>query len=180
MRTFQTLITSFSISLITIIPSFKKKYFFRPRLEIQIIPGQNYSKKKWATGKASSVGLPLFVYESCWNYEIIIVNLSSFDAYYPKIKFDKVPPYSSQLSVLNHYVPIKPNERVTLTGSYTKLWQDEEKEVAIPLGISNDFKKIKILLEYQNEQKTKFYTVFDMGTMKNTLSRTKGTEFYSA
>ncbi len=179
MKAFQTLISSFSITLITIIPSFKRKYLSQPKLKVQIVPGQNYSKKKWTTGKTSSAGLPLFVYESCWNYEIIIENPSSFDAYYPKIKFDRVLPYSSQLSILNPSEPIKSLERISLTGNYTKLWQDEEKDVAIPLGISDDFKKIRIILEYQNEQKTKFYTVFDIGTMTNTLSRTKSSEFYS-
>lgn len=167
-----------SVSIVTLISNFRKKYVSRPTLEISIIPNKDkcYLKKKWASTK-SSVDDLLYIYERCWGYDLIIKNTSKHDAYYPKLNFDRVLPHYSKLSVLNHYVPIPAKDKVVLVGEYVILEERHETKQPPNIDMPKEFHRVKLLLEYQNAEKTKFYTVFEFRNATSHLERFKPSEF---
>lgn len=160
------------------IASFKKRYLHRPELRIKVIPGtQQYSKKRWLSPKVHPSGDPLHIYEVCWSYKFIIRNSSQFDAYYPKIQFDRTLPYLSRLDILNHYVPICRGHKVVLNGEYTIFQECREGENFKPYGIPKELAKMRVLLSYKNADNTPFYTTFDLESKLNTHHRFKPAGF---
>lgn len=172
-------IYSFSFTLITLLPGLRNRILLRPRLIISVVPGtRNYSKEKWISTKSPNAqGQQLFIYETCWTYKIKLSNKSGYDAYYPKICFDKVLPHFSHISILNHYVPIKANECIELEGEYMILEECPKDNNTIPEGIPKALNGITLLLGYQNCDKHQFYTAFEFKYQRNTLLRYKPSYF---
>lgn len=151
------------------IANFKRRYLHRPELKVKIVPGDgHYSKKRWLSNTQHPSGKPMYIYEVCWSYKLIIKNTSRFDAFYPKIQFDRTLPYLSRLDILNHYVPICRGEKIVLNGEYTIFQECMEGEDIKPSGIPSEVTKLKVLLSYKNADKTPFYTTFDLGQELNT------------
>lgn len=177
MKFLSPFLDSLSEAVVTFLPVFRRKFFVRPQISIKVVSSHNSTKKKWETQRLSPDNKPLFIYESVWNYQIILENVSCYSAYYPKLKFDRVLPYSSHISVLNHYVPIEPSEKVVLEGNYTVMLQSEEKDITVPVGLPSDMNKLKLLVEYKNEEGTTFYSIHDISHKRTYFSRSAGTEF---
>lgn len=137
---------------------------------------ESYSQKKWLSQK-STENRKLYVYETCWRYKVVINNDSRFDAYYPKLSYSKVLPHYSRLDILNHYVPVNAFTQVCLYGEYMILEECEEDKSTIPVGIPDSLKSVMLLLTYQNAEKVKFYSVFDIRQGSNTVSLFKPSEF---
>ncbi len=160
------------------IANFKRRYLHRPELKVKILPGDgHYSKKRWLSNTQHPSGKPMYIYEVCWSYKLIIKNTSRFDAFYPKIQFDRTLPYLSRLDILNHYVPICRGEKIVLNGEYTIFQECVEDEDIKPSGIPSEVTKLKVLLSYKNADKTPFYTTFDLGQELNTQHRFKPSGF---
>lgn len=156
--------------------SYIKKLSTTPQLTIEMIPSDHYVKKKWITSETDA-GNPLWVYEICWQYKLVIRNHSPHGAYYPKLRSNLCLPHYSHLNVLNHYVPIQPNETTEIQGEYVILEKCAEGKHTKPTGLPEALNKTKFLLEYQNEHKFRFYTVFDFKGQTNTTSRSRPSEF---
>jgi hypothetical protein len=179
MKPLSEAIYSFSFTLITLLPSLRNRILLRPRLIVSVIPGmQNYSKEKWISTKSPNAqGQQLYIYETCWTYKIKLFNNSGYDAYYPKLSFDRVLPHSSHISILNHYVPIKANESIELEGEYVILEECLKGKNTVPEGVPKALNGITLLLGYQNYEKHQFYTAFEFKCQRNTLLRYKPSYF---
>ncbi len=165
--------------LIIVIRPYLTKFFFkRPKLEIELHPAEgSYSIQKWQINEKNHMEEPVYVYEACWCYDIIIRNVSGHDAHYPLIRSNLALPYSTNMSVLNHYVPIYAASQTSINVTYKILDQSTERERVVPEGIPAEIKKVKFLLEYTNERRKKYYTVFDCETNSNSKHFTRPSGF---
>lgn len=174
MKQLTNLAYSLSLALVTLIPTLKKRVQIRPRLIIEVTPTpESYSLKRWASTRNKD----LYIYETCWRYLITIKNNTSFDACYPRISFDRTLPHYSRIGILNHYVPIFAKSETTIEGEYSILEECHEHCNTIPSGIPEALKHVNVLLEYRNEEKVKFYTVFGFKNRTNVFHRFKPSEF---
>lgn len=174
MKRITNLADSLSIALVTLFPKLKKRLQERPKLALTIEPSpDSYSIKRWASTRNKN----LYIYETSWRFLITIKNNTSFDAHYPRISFDRTLPHYSRISILNHYVPIFAKSETTIEGEYTILEECPEQNNSIPIGIPEALGKVNVLLEYKNEDKVKFYTVFSFKNRANIFYRFKPSEF---
>lgn len=177
MNTLSNFLTCCSVELVLLPTTVRKRYFQRPRLEVKLEPCEgSYSQKKWLSPK-STESKKLYVYETCWYYKVTISNDSRYDAYYPKLSYNKILPHYSRLDILNHYLPVNAFSQVSLFGEYMILEECEEDKNTIPVGIPDSLKSLRLMLEYQNAEKIKFYSVFDVMQGSNTVSLFKPSEF---
>lgn len=148
------------------------KLLYRPKLTIDLIAGGNsYSTKKWV--KKNSAGATVFIYETCWCYQLVLRNDSNYNAHYPLLHFNIVLPLSHKLSVLNHYVPVFAKEEIVLEGEYVILEECEEGKNTKPKGLPDMLKNAKVLVEYQNTYNRKFYSLFEFATRRSFFSTRK-------
>lgn len=155
-------IVAYPFFLKVIKPYVSKRILKRPKLRIKLkATNEGFSKMKWQITQNNTSSLPVYVYEVCWRFDIVIKNESNCDAYFPGIKHDLTLPYRTQISVLNHYVPIEAHSEEVLNVSYTILHQSTEDEKIIPKGIPIEFDAVRFLLEYSNEKGVKFFTLFN-------------------
>lgn len=154
--------------------SLKQRFFHRPILRIRIIPAnRNYSRKKWPSHKTHPSGEPMYVYEVCWSYMLIIRNTSRFAACHPELRFGGGTSPFSRLDILDHSVPIPAGKRMTLKGEYIALEECRAGENTIPSGIAMELSQMRVLLTYQNEHGQPFYTTFDIHSGRNETHRFK-------
>jgi hypothetical protein len=156
-------------SLFIVLRPYLKKYIIeRPKLELELQSAEgSYCIRKWQINEENQEEEPIYVYEVCWCYNIIIRNLSKYDAHFPLLKPNLALPYSTSISILNHYVPIYAASQTTVNVTYKILNSSTESKKVIPEGIPTEIRRVKFLLEYTNEHKKKFYTVFDCETNSN-------------
>lgn len=171
-------IAAITILFIVIRPYLKKYVFERPKLEIELQPADgSYSIRKWQLNEKNHEEEPIYVYEVCWCYNIVIRNVSKYDAHFPFLKPNLALPYSTNISILNHYVPIYAASQTTVNVTYKILNPSTESQKVIPEGIPTEIRRVKFLLEYTNEHKKKFYTVFDCETNSNSKHFTRPSGF---
>lgn len=174
MKRIENLAHSLSIGLVTLFPKLKKRLQVRPKLSLTIEPStDSYSIKRWASTRNEN----LYIYETSWRFLIKIKNNTPFDAYFPKISFDRTLPHYSRIGILNHYVPIFANSETILEGEHTILEECADEYNTTPKGVPDALKKVSMLLEYQNEDKVKFYTVSGFNNRVNTFYRFRPSEF---
>lgn len=174
MKQITDLANSFSIALVTLFPKFKKRLQVRPKLTLTVEPRKDsYSIKRWLSTRNKN----LYIYETSWRFHITIKNNTCFDAYFPRISFDRTLPHYCRIGILNHYVPIFASSETILEGEYTILEECAEECNTNPNGIPDALDKISILLEYQNEDKVKFYTVFGFHNRLSAFYRFKPSGF---
>jgi hypothetical protein len=156
----------------------KRRHLQRPKLEIQILPGRkSYITQKSNRNIARQGLAPAYIYETCLAFRIVIRNRSDFDAYYPKIKFDRVLPHGTRLDILNHYVPIPAGGLIVLHGEYKVLASLRNSSPRLTTKPPQEFAPLKVLLSYRNEARNRFYTCFDVGFQINTFYRFKPSDF---
>jgi hypothetical protein len=173
--------------LLALIPHFRKVYFTGPELTIQLMPDGGISMNRGLSVKNdTSQGFidgqnAIYIFEVTWKVNIKIINNSEVTAYYPKISFLDQQLGFSKLDNLDENSPIKGNEQVILKGIYIKYEEVNGKQRTDPSGLPPNFKDLKILLEYKNTYKKKFYTVYSNSVEgeKNNYKRKKPREFNS-
>ncbi|MCU0442915.1 MAG: hypothetical protein MUE96_11000 [Bacteroidia bacterium] len=171
-------IAAITLLIIVIKPYLKRSIFNRPKLEIELRPAEGfYLLKKWQVNEKKNTEEPIYVYEACWCYDIVIKNVSAHDAFSPVIKSNLALPYSTQMSSLNPFIPIRSASQATINVTYKVLHQSTESKRLIPEGIPAEIRKVKFLLEYANEHGKKFYTVFECKTDSNTKHFTRPSGF---
>ena len=161
-------IASIPFLLIIIRPYLLGIFFKRPRLEVELLPAEgSYSIQKWQINEGNRSEDPVYVYEACWCYTIVIRNVSKHDAHFPRLQSNIALPYSTRVSMLNPKMPIYAGSETTLNVTYKILNPSTERKRIIPQGIPKELKRVKLILEYTNEHPKKFYTVFDCKTNAN-------------
>lgn len=171
--------------LIALIPYFRKIYFVRPELTIELIPdggvSMNYglSSKNQITEGFIDGNNAIYIFQVTWKVILKITNNSEVTAYYPKIIFLNDQLGFSRIEKLEKNKPIKENEQVLLKGDCVKYEEVEGKERTEPNGLPPSFNDLKILLEYKNASKKKFYTIYSNAKEgeKNLYRRRKTKEF---
>lgn len=156
----------------------KRWHLERPKLEIQVLPGRKSYIKQKSNRNIAQPGLPpAYIYETCLAFRMVIRNRSDFDAYYPKIKFDRVLPHGTRIDILNHYVPIPAGGLVVLHGEYKVLASMRNGSPRLTIKVPQEFAPLKVLLSYRNETRNRFYTCYDVGFQLNTFYRFKPSDF---
>lgn len=161
--------------LIAVIPYFRRKYFLRPELTIEIIKdgGSSSPRGLSAKNKVNEEGYidghtAIRVFELTWRFKIRITNNSDFTAFYPHLEFNPNGPKFKIIDKLNSLQPIKPTEPIELKAEYNK-YEEKSGQDRTNVGrhMPPEFEDLGILLEYQNSKKSKFYTLYDYNTDGN-------------
>lgn len=170
---------------LTLIPYIRKVYIIGPELTIELLSNGGSSGNRGLSGKNdTSKGYiegdkAIYVFEVTWNVNLKITNNSNITAYYPNLSFLNQQLSFSKLEQLDKNKPIQGNEQILLKGSYSMFEECEGKNRTKINGLPENFKGLKILLEYKNPHKKTFYTIFSNSkqTEKNKYLRRKPKEF---
>lgn len=171
--------------LIALIPYFRKVYFIGPELTIELESDGGMSKSRGMSPKNdTSKGYidgnnAIHVFELTYNVNLIITNNSNITAYYPKLDFLNQQLSFTSLDKLDYNTPIKGDEKIKLKGKYTMFEEATGKQRTKIRGLPDNFKDLKILLEYKNPYKKQFFTIFSNSTnpSRNKYIRRKPKEF---
>lgn len=154
--------------IIALIPFLWKRYFTRPELAIEIVnhmgPSMNVgisnqnipNEKGYIDGNNA-----IYVFHLKWRISLIIRNNSDRIAYYPKIYFEPAEPHLLLLEKLNSQKPIMEHEEVTLKAEYGKYEEKRGQERSTTAILPPELTNMRILIEYKNSAKIKFYTLYD-------------------
>jgi hypothetical protein len=171
--------------LIAMIPYFRRVYFIGPELTIELVPDGGSSTNKGLSGKNHTAkgyvdgNNAIYVFEVTWKVNLKIINNSNITAYYPKLNYLNQQLSFSRLETLDSNKPIQGNEQILSVGKYVMSEEVNGNERTQINGLPDNFDDLKILLEYKNPNKKRFYTVFSNSnhTEKNVYTRKKPTEF---
>lgn len=107
-----------------------------------------------------------------WRYEVIIRNNSSQVAYYPKIKFLGKQKFD-YIEPLNIQSPINPNASITLKANFKKEIESKPDEAikAAKTFFPDELVGLTILIEYKNDKRRKFKTVFKIENFKSYVNK---------
>ena len=172
--------------LIALIPFFRRKYFLRPELTVDIkskgggssplgLSGRNDFSKGAVDGRTA-----LRIFEVTWRFEIRLTNNSDQIALYPEFDFNPNGRRFTKIDQLNKLEPIKPGETITLKAEYTKFEEKIGSErTHVGEGPPEELDDLNILVTYQNQSKQAFFTLFDnsFSNDKNKFIRTKPQDF---
>jgi len=160
--------------LISIIPWIKKKFFIRPELTIELIPYGGLNSNEGLSWKNDlSEGYiegekAIHVWGLKWKFKIIIRNNSDVTAFYPKIYHIKSGIWFTWIDSLNNLKPIKnTDDNIELNCEYQKYTESIPSKRPKIGKYPIEFQDLKMLLEYKNSAKIKFYTLFDFGNYMN-------------
>jgi len=170
---------------IALIPYIRKVYFIGPELTIELLSNGGSSGNRGLSNKNDNTkgyidgNNAIYVFEVKWNAILKITNNSNVTAYYPELTFLNQQLSFSTLDKLDNNKPIKENEQIILKGTYSMFEECEGKYRTKISGLPDNFKDLKILLEYKNPSKKRFYTIFSNTEqiIKNRYSRKKPKEF---
>jgi hypothetical protein len=110
---------------------------------------------------------------------VIIRNNSDRVAYYPKIYFEATEPHIILTDSINLQKPIMEHEEVTLKAEYAKYEEKKGSERSTTARLPPELNNMRILIEYKNSSKIKFYTLYDQSKsdQKNVFTRNKPSGF---
>ena len=160
--------------LIAIFPWVRNKFFRRPEIVIELeyhkglSTNEGLSNKNDFSEKIIKNGNEILIFGLKWKYIIRIRNNSDILATYPKLHKPKVGIWFNSIEELNIYKPIRSSDNdLIIKCEYEKYTEtkpsDRPKFVKFPV----EFNDLKILLEYQNSAKIKFYTLFEFENLKS-------------
>lgn len=107
-----------------------------------------------------------------WRYEVIVRNNSSQTAYSPKIKFIGKQKFD-YIEPLNSQSPITSNSSISLKANFKKEIEsksDEANRIAKTF-FPDELIGLTILIEYKNEKKRRFKTIFKIENSKEYVNR---------
>jgi len=155
--------------LIAVIPYFRRKYFLRPELTIEIIKDGGFSSPRGISSKNKvneegyiDGNTAIRVFELTWKFKVRITNNSDLTAFYPDLEFNPNGPKFTLIDKLNSLQPIKPTEAIELKVEYRKYEEKTGQErTNVGRDMPPEFNDLGLLLGYQNSKKSKFYTLYD-------------------
>lgn len=150
----------------------------RPKISIELINNGNQSSPKGykeyvpVEGKedAFCARQSKQEFELTWLIILKIRNLSSKDAFYPKLYFYNDGPKLNMVPPLNSNEPLLGKTQKDLKGKYT-LYEIKRGQDRSELSVlhSDIFKDLKILLEYKDEIGIKHYSTWENKTCKHPI-----------
>ena len=117
------------------------------------------------------------IFQLTRKFKLIIRNNSDITAYYPKIKFSPSKPKFTKIDTINELKPITNIEYIELEAEYSKFEECQGKDRTKTVGMPDELKDLKILIESKNGKKKKFYTLFNMEKQENNFIRKRPKEF---
>lgn len=160
--------------IIAIIPWIRKKFFIRPELTFELIPdGGLNSNEGFSWNNDLSKGYiegenAIHVWGLKWKYNLIIRNNSNVTAFYPKIYKESSGIWFTKMDSLNNLKPIKTSDDdIVLKCEYQKYTESIPSKRPKLDKYPVEFQNLKILLEYTNSAKIRFYTLFEFGNYIN-------------
>jgi len=173
--------------LIAVIPYFRRKYFLRPELTIEIINdgGSSSPRGQSSKNKVNQEGYidgntAIRVFELTWRFKIKITNNSDLTAFYPDLEFNPNGPKFMLIDKLNSLQPIKPTETIELKVECRKYEESTGQErTNVGRDMPLELNELGLLLRYQNSKKSKFYTLYDYhgDGNKNTFLKKRPKEY---
>ena len=163
-----------------------RKYFTTPYLTIELRRngGQSspigYSNKTPLTPEGyldASKAIQFF--HLTWNMELIITNNSDNTAFFPKLNFKENNILLSDIETINELEPIKTGETKILNCKYIYIEEVGLGERTDLKDFPVQIKNLKILLGYQNGQRTKFYTLYTFLNKNNEQYKWRKPKNYS-
>jgi hypothetical protein len=158
--------------VIAIAPWIKKKFFTRPELTIELVFDSGLNANLGLSYKNDlSLGYiegdkAIHVWSLTWKMKLIIRNNSDITAHYPEIFLKNDALYFTKIDSLNKLKSITNTSEIVLNCEYQKYSEstpDERPELG---GFPQEFEDLKILLQYKNSAKMRFYTLFDFADKK--------------
>lgn len=172
--------------LIAIIPWIRKKYFTRPELTIELVLDKSFnaneglSRKSKVTNGIIQEEDEIRLFSLRWKYKLIIRNNSNITAFYPRLLKSESGIWFTKIDKLNKLIPIKSTDKETIINCEYKKYV-EAKPIERPRlnRFPDEFKDLKIALEYKNSAKIKFFTLFEFSDSKdqNKFMKIKPKEF---
>ncbi|MBN1185574.1 MAG: hypothetical protein JXB49_25030 [Bacteroidales bacterium] len=160
--------------IIAIIPWIRKKFFIRPELTFELIPDGGLNSNEGLSWKNDlSKGYiegekAIHVWGLKWKYKLIIRNNSDVTAFYPKIYRKSSGIWFTKIDSLNNLKPIKTSDDdIVLKCEYQKYTESIPSERPKLDKFPVEFQDLKILLEYKNSAKSRFYTLFEFDNFTN-------------
>ncbi|MBZ4677002.1 MAG: hypothetical protein JG782_1622 [Anaerophaga sp.] len=160
--------------VIAIIPWIRKKFFIRPELTFELLPDGGLNSNEGLSWKNDlSIGYiegenAIHVWGLKWKYKLIIRNNSDVTAFYPKIYKQSSGIWFNKMDSLNNLKPIKTSDDdIILKCEYQKYTESIPSERPKLDKYPVEFQDLKILLEYKNSAKSKFYTLFEFDNYTN-------------
>ncbi|MGB4772784.1 MAG: hypothetical protein WBP58_15070 [Chitinophagaceae bacterium] len=162
--------------LISIIPYYRKKKTERPRIDIMVFLKKGSSrplglsdKNDFSQGYVDSDSAVRW-FQLEYIFEIKIVNNSDYLAYYPRLFVDSTANGFSRIDSIPP-LPISNLNPITLSANYIKLEECCGSKRSNVKEFPDDLKSVRLLLEYKNNHKKVFYTLytFDENGGRNTL-----------
>jgi len=159
--------------LLTYFLPFIKKFLQRPIIDVEVLKGGSKSKSlgisnKDLTQDFANADETIRVYEVNFVITLTIWNNSEYTAYYPKVYYEKKFPHL-KVTPLDSIIPIESNKNVEMVFEITDIFEslprnrritEKEREQLL-------FKQQKLLVEYKNSKRVKYYTLFDFEKKKN-------------
>jgi hypothetical protein len=164
--------------LLALIPFFRNKYANRPRLEMQLLKkgGSSHQlgisqKNDFSKGELDAITV-IRVFELKYRFELKIVNNSDYVAYYPRLIADVNRNNFTNIDPLPKH-PITNSSEILLKAEFVTMEECSGFQRSDTSKFPKELEGVKILLEYQNTHKTKFYTLFTIyeNGNENTLLR---------
>ncbi len=173
--------------IIAVIPYYRKKYFVRPEITIEITPNCGFSAPRGLSSKNKvnedgyiDGNSAIRIFELTWRFKVKITNNSDLTAFYPELEFNPNGPKFTQLDKINRFEPIKPAESIELKAEYKKYEEVEGKDrTQVGKELPTEFSELGLLLGYENSKKKRFYTLFNYNSTerKNIFLRTKPKDY---
>lgn len=173
--------------LVAVVPYYRRKYFLRPEMTIEIIkdggsssPIGLSSKNKVNEEGYIDRNTAIRVFELTWRFNIKITNNSDLTAFYPDLEFNPNGPRFRLIDKLNSLQPIKPTETINLKVEYRKYEEKTGQErTHVGRDMPPEFNDLGLLLGYQSSKKSKFYTLYDYNGEgnKNTFLKKRPKEY---
>jgi hypothetical protein len=113
----------------------------------------------------------LQIFRLTWNFEIIIRNNSEYTAYYPQILFKENQPTFFTIEELNMQESIASKGKAVIKAVYNELEEAKGTERSKMIDLPAVFNDMRILLEYRNGKKSKFFTLYNQMYKSNDFTR---------
>jgi len=157
---------------IAIIPFIRKVYFSGPELTIEIVSAGGGSEPLGLSEKNDySKGYiegndEIYYFKVTWKLKLIITNNSMITAYYPQLLFPDGQIEFSLIDKLNLLNPIKENDKIILNAKFVIIEECKGTVRTHVKGLPPHFENLKLLLEYKNQYKRTFFTLFTFENQK--------------
>jgi len=170
---------------LVLIPFLWKVFLYGPELTIELISSGGTSEpfglstnNDYSKGYIEGIN-EINYFKVTWKFKVIITNNSMLTAYYPKLIFPEGQLAFTLIDELKYLNPIKENEIISLNAKFEIIEECKGVDRTHIKGLPPHFENLRLLLEYKNQYKRIFFTlfIFDNKQGKNNFQRKKPKEF---